>query len=170
MAPTPAGTAPVIDTRFVVGGIYIITFIRTTSVEGGFHWGLYHHTSPSSGTKYHVTNMGPGWLADHGTTTGVMRSHLLVGLKRIGYCSPSSSKEVADIVQSVPLNQVPPGRDVLDCRTWAMHIVGILIARGYVKCSDIQALENEVQIWSEKHHADSHNNRQPRVIEDSTVC
>ena len=67
------------------GGLYVILFIRGDPPEKDtFHWGLYLHKNVANGgTKFHIKNQGSGWIADHGPTSGVFKSFLLVGLFRI---------------------------------------------------------------------------------------
>ncbi len=161
---------PVVDPRLVVGGIYIMVFLRDTPEN--LYWALYHHLTESSGTKYHIKGIGVAWIADHGTTSGVMRSMYLIGVMRIGYCAPQDYHKVDTIVRSVPTDQAPPGYNSLTCRTWALHVVRLLGSgsNDYVRCNDINALEQEVTKWGAENYNSAYVNEQPRPVENSKVC
>ncbi|KAI0649416.1 hypothetical protein C8Q79DRAFT_512159 [Trametes meyenii] len=192
-APTPnqgrVGSSEGIDPRLRVGAIYLVLFIRmdfhpganpstpNAGTERTFHWGLYHHEHPTQGGhKYHIQNVGrgssTGWVSDHKLTRGVMRSMLLAGVLRIGYCPPENAQDLFRIMQSWPLNQNPPGFPQLTCRTWTLHMIRTLSAdpRQYVRCPDIFALENEAVQWGGHQWQGALGAHKPRPIEDSRVC
>ncbi|KAI0360172.1 hypothetical protein OH77DRAFT_1565600 [Trametes cingulata] len=171
--PTMSTTRSPIDTRLIVGGIYLILFLRPNVEDESirdFHWGLYHHLSPVQGKKYHIRSADPGWIADHGLASGFMKSFLLIGLVRIGHSDPAEMEErekaqkttLASIVESFPLDQVPPGYSTLTCRTWTLHIVKLL--------NDDPTHYKEVVEWGLMQWDATSDNRQPRPIIDSNVC
>ncbi|RPD53258.1 hypothetical protein L226DRAFT_540779 [Lentinus tigrinus ALCF2SS1-7] len=169
-----SGQPGIVDERLVVGGIYIILFLRTKSNDQpdacNCHWGLYHHIDPMSGVKYHIKNMGVGWIADHGLTRRAMGSMFLIGLLRIGHCAPQDRGRLQTIVESFPLNQVPPGYGSLTCITWTLHIVNLFRRHQYVRCDDLSALEQEATNMGMAHWGPAYDNVQPRPISDSRVC
>lgn len=64
--------------RLPLNTLYIVLDIRSDPPQpNDFHWGYYFHTSPRGGSKYHMRNLGGGWIPDHGETGGVFKSNFL---------------------------------------------------------------------------------------------
>jgi hypothetical protein len=58
--------------------LYIVLWIRRDPpITNDFHWEFYYHKNASGGTKYHMRNVGGGWLPDLGPTGGVFKSNFL---------------------------------------------------------------------------------------------
>ncbi|KAL4881775.1 hypothetical protein BJY04DRAFT_188099 [Aspergillus karnatakaensis] len=68
-----------------VNNLYIVLWIRDDPPRpNDFHWAYYFHTISSRGTKYHVKDIGNGWIADHAPTGGIFKSlflHVVIKLR-----------------------------------------------------------------------------------------
>ncbi|KAI0794725.1 hypothetical protein C8Q74DRAFT_592118 [Fomes fomentarius] len=156
-------------TRLQVGAIYLLLFIRDRDIAKGFHWALYHHRSAHGGYKFNVKQMGSGWICDSAPNNGIMNSFLLDGALRIGFCDPARADDISWIDQ-VALTVPPAPFDIFTCRTWTLHCVCGLIEQGYVKCSDLSALEQEAKDWAASHHESAHDGILPRPVDDPRLC
>ena len=87
-------TQPTVDLHLQIGGIYLLLFIRDRNLAKGFHWALYHHRTPHGGYKFNVKQMGSGWIGDSAPTNGIMKSFLLDGALRIGFCDPAQADDL----------------------------------------------------------------------------
>lgn len=157
------------DTRLQIGAIYLLLFIRDRDISKGFHWALYHHRSPLGGYKFNVKQMGLGWICDSAPNNGIMNSFLLDGALRIGFCDVSRAAEL-NWIDDVSLTEPPAPFTVFTCRTWTLHCIHGLAKQGFVKCSDIGAVEREAQDWGTVHHKSAHDGKCPRPVEDSKLC
>ncbi|EPQ56783.1 hypothetical protein GLOTRDRAFT_4621, partial [Gloeophyllum trabeum ATCC 11539] len=146
------------------GALYIIIFDR--GVPDSFHWGLYHHTSSDRGIKYHIKQMGSSWIADHGETGGATKSIYLIGFLRIAQVPADKVGDVNHIITNVPYTSVPG----LDCVTWTMESIRRLVNAGFVRCSKLAELQDEVQAFAVAEHENAEQNKQPRPIQDSRLC
>ncbi|KMU85036.1 hypothetical protein CIHG_02819 [Coccidioides immitis H538.4] len=60
--------------RLPLNTLFIVLYIRSDPPQSNdFHWGYYFHTSAQGGLKYHMRNLGGGWIPDHGPTGGVFQ-------------------------------------------------------------------------------------------------
>lgn len=155
-----------------IGGLYVILFIRGfPPQQDNFHWGLYLHTTPNSGTKYHIKNQGSGWITDHGTTHGVFKSFLLVGLFRIADISASWEDYVDRTLRSYDSQVNTPG---VTCKVWLFWVLGLLTkeSNGYtvLKCNSLTELEREILDWGNLKAPGAANNEQPRSLAASRIC
>ncbi|KAJ5908485.1 hypothetical protein N7495_001167 [Penicillium taxi] len=67
-----------------VNSLYVVLFIRADPpLPDDFHWAFYFHCSETGGTKYHIKNLGSGWMPDHAPNTGIFKEFLLVGLFKV---------------------------------------------------------------------------------------
>lgn len=58
--------------------LYIVLWITGDQPQADrFHWGFYFHQDERGGTKYHIKNLGAGWIADHGRTGALFKSAFL---------------------------------------------------------------------------------------------
>ncbi|KAF2498185.1 hypothetical protein BU16DRAFT_536245 [Lophium mytilinum] len=145
------------------GGLYVVLFIQNVPPpKNDFHWGLYlHKDKDKGGTKYHIwdPNRDWVWVADHGTTTGLFKSHALVGLFQVARVCPELECEVDSAARSFDdtLNQRPG----IGCDVWLFWVLELLREpRGadryqILKCTDLKALEEEVLAWGNMHIEDA---------------
>ncbi|KZT03438.1 uncharacterized protein LAESUDRAFT_683965 [Laetiporus sulphureus 93-53] len=113
--------------------------------------------------------MGEGWICDSAPNSGIMKSFLLDGALRIGFCDPART-DALDWVDEVSLTEPPPPFDTFTCRTWTMHCITGLVNQGFVKCHDVDALEQEAEKWATVHHSSAHAGIMPRPVEDAQTC
>ncbi|KAL4921964.1 hypothetical protein BDW62DRAFT_99385 [Aspergillus aurantiobrunneus] len=125
----------------------ISLFIRADPpLPNDFHWALYHPTTPTSGTKYHITNEGHGWIAGHSRESppGHLKSFLLVGLIRIASVNTNTgdpddlNSKIDGILRSHDnkLND----KDGVTCRTWLLEMLGILYREGSCGTFDAEGI------------------------------
>lgn len=137
-----------------------------------FHWGLYFHTSPQKGRKYHIVNNVPNneyiWIPDHGETSGVFKFKNLCVLIQIADLSLEKVNVVDKVIRSMDteLYQYPG----ITCRLWVMSIVDILSQLGLIKCPNLDDLEAECKTIGNNHHIDVIQMNQPRSVVRSQVC
>ena len=106
-------------------GLYFILFIRDDPPQpNDFHWGLYlHRDADTGGTKYHIKQQGIGWITDHGTTAGVFKSFLLIGLFRIADIPPGWEAHLDRTIRTYDNQINTPG---VDCRVWLFWVLELL--------------------------------------------
>ncbi|KAF2796642.1 hypothetical protein K505DRAFT_335024 [Melanomma pulvis-pyrius CBS 109.77] len=157
-----------LDDTLKVNGLYIMLFLRTSPhTTNNFHWGLYLHRNPQQGgTKYHIKNQGSGWIADHGPTSGVLKSFLLVGLLQIA-AIPNNWEDHVD-QQLRTYDSVLNDLSDMTCRVWIFLVLALLQkeVNGYkiLKCTDLTALEADIMAWGNQNAASADANHQPRPV------
>ncbi|KAF5314343.1 hypothetical protein D9619_011900 [Psilocybe cf. subviscida] len=154
------------------GGIYLLLYIRDTDIAQGFHWALYHHHDGGrGGYKFNIRNFGgSGWICDSAPAANIMAGFLLAGALRIGHCDPGRAGEDLVWIDSVDLSVAPEPYGVLTCRTWTLGCVRGLVARGVVRCADVDKLEEEAGRWGVAQHRGAREGEQPRPVADSVSC
>ena len=149
--------------------LYIVLWIRNDPpIANDFHWGMYYHKTKKAGTKYHMKNLGPGWIADHGTTSGVFKSQFLCVLIEIGTISADNEGTLDRIMRSYDdtANTIPG----FTCRVWVLMILPHLIQLGLLRCSDLAGLEQECFIFGNECMNAAAGNDQPRPVRVSRRC
>ena len=149
--------------------LYIVLYIRRDPpIADDFHWVFYYHKTTNGGTKYHVKNLGSGWIADHGTTGGMMKEQFLCVLIEIGSL-PADKEETLDrIMRSHDgLANSTPG---ITCRVWLFVILSLLIQDGLLHCNDLVALQQECFDFGNASMTSAANNNQPRPVKVSSRC
>lgn len=85
--------------------LYIILWIRRDPpITNDFHWGFYYHKNASGGTKYHMRNVGGGWLPDHGPTGGVFKSNFLCVLVQIASIPADEEQRLDQLMRTYDSN------------------------------------------------------------------
>lgn len=157
-------------------GLFVLLFLRTDlPVQNDFHWALYlHGDSSSGGTKYHIKQQGSGWITDHGTTYGVFKSFLLIGLFQIATIRAGWESYVDSQLRTYDPWINTPG---ISCDIWVFWVLRLLQqpVNGYriLNCDDLDELANEIKEWGNGYSAAAVANRQPRPIGRSSkshVC
>ncbi|KZV65740.1 hypothetical protein PENSPDRAFT_677277 [Peniophora sp. CONT] len=113
--------------------------------------------------------MGSGWISDSAPNNGIMKSFLLDGALRIGFCDPAHANELSWI-DEVDLTQPHAPYDIFTCRTWTLHCVRGLVKQGFVQCGDVDGLEQEAKDWAAHHHKSANDGLMPRPVGDSRTC
>ncbi|GAD93076.1 hypothetical protein TRV_00572 [Paecilomyces variotii No. 5] len=149
--------------------LYIVLWIRSDPPQpNDFHWGYYFHVNSQGGLKYHMRNFGGGWIPDHGSTAGVFKSNFLCVLIRIATVPEASHGRLDQIMRSRDgdVNSIPN----VTCRVWLMTILQTLAQNGIVRCSNIDALQQECIGFGNEYSAAAASNTQPRPVVGSRLC
>ena len=156
--------------KLEVGRIYVLLFVRSHPPKADdFHWGIYAHTEKKGGRKYHIKTLGNGWIADHGPTSGVFKSFLLVGLFHIATIPAEQTWfDYLDEIMRTYDNQL--NNTGTTCRVWSLWIFQLLQSHNILLCSDLDALEAEIFEFGNKYAADAADGKQPRPIKTSKIC
>ncbi|KAF8062228.1 hypothetical protein FPV67DRAFT_261669 [Lyophyllum atratum] len=178
--------------ELVSGGLYIFMTMRADF--GDCHWGLYlHHNTtvvavppnlhnnalPSAvkhrtihrGKKYHVRNLGEGYIPDHQVVGDMLSTLFLVGLLRIGTIQDSAVADVDNIISALDdqVHELSKGNSIY-CRTWVVGIIRQLVERGYLATN---ATDNHVWAHVEdfgvKEWGSAEKAVQPRPIATSSL-
>ncbi|OQE17338.1 hypothetical protein PENSTE_c021G09850 [Penicillium steckii] len=156
--------------RLTPYGLYIVLWANDRPPQKyRFHWGLYFHTSPTQGLKYHIVNDDEdAWKAAHGETRGVFKSLQLCALVHIATIQPDARDDVDHIIKSLDgeLNEYPG----ITCRVWVMMIVQLLACRRFLYCPLADDLEYECMEIGNCCQIDVITGRQPRSVIKSQVC
>lgn len=149
--------------------LYIVLYLRSDPPEpNNFHWGFYFHGEHVGGWKYHMRNLGDGWIADHGTSSGVFKSTFLCVLIQIADIPSAKRDQLDQIMRSRDgdVNSIPG----MSCRVWLLEILHQLAQQGLVRCSDCKALEQECFRIGNHHSYGASKNNQPRPVVKSELC
>ncbi|OJD10819.1 hypothetical protein ACJ73_09685 [Blastomyces percursus] len=150
--------------RLPLNTLYIVLWIRSDPPRpNDFHWGYYFHTTPRLGLKYHVN----GWITDHGSTGGVFKSNFLCVLVEIASVPPAKHSHLDQVIRSRDrdLNSIPD----VTCRVWLVVILQALIQAGVVRCSSVEALQQECMAFGNQYSAAAAENIQPRPVVRSRI-
>ena len=151
------------------GKLYIGLWIRDDPPQpNDFHWGFYHHKHGHGGTKYYIANINQGWIAIHGSTTGVFKSVFLCMLIQIGSIHIGKEEELDRIMRSYDdrVNSIPG----MTCRVWIFTILPHLIEAGLLHCDDLDALQQECFEFGNVYRMSARDNDQPRPVIVSNTC
>ena len=172
MQPSSTVTNP---NTLVQDSIYAMLFLHGFGdVPGMYHWAIYHHKNEKEGGfKYHIRNLGMGWITDHGKVHGALRQMYLVGMVRIGSTKKSSEQSETDdstigkIITEKDSFINEPG---VTCKTWALSALHRLASSGYIFSEDIAALDKEIVAFGDKYQRDAVDGIQPRPVQASSIC
>ncbi|PBK75498.1 hypothetical protein ARMSODRAFT_949751 [Armillaria solidipes] len=121
--------------------------------------GLYHHSSEKAGTKFHIRNLGEGWIEGHEVTSGIQKDFLLMGFLKIGKIDALAEVRLRSLVSSVPYNTAG-----VTCRTWVLGALRNCIDAGFIKGNAPHQLESEAKAFGYSQFDDTVANVQPRPI------
>lgn len=115
-----------------------------------------------------MTNLGGGWIPDHGATGGVFKSNFLCVLIEIARIPQAKHSQVDQIMRSHDgdVNSIPS----VTCRVWVMAILQKLILNGIVQCSNCDALQQECMGFGNQYSDAAAANDQPRPVVKSRLC
>lgn len=149
--------------------LYIVLWIRRDPpIANDFHWAFYYHKTATGGTKYHMKNLGGGWIADHGSTGGVFKSQFLCVLVEIGSIPADKEGTLDQIIRSRDCSaNTTPG---FTCRVWVFVILPLLVQFGLLRCNDLADLQQEYFDFGNAHMNSAASNDQPRPVEVSSRC
>ncbi|KAL4779884.1 hypothetical protein BJX76DRAFT_339536 [Aspergillus varians] len=165
-------------TTLLPNTLYIAIFIRADPpIPDDFHWALYHPTTTTHGTKYHISNESNGWIAAHSreSPSSILKTFLLAGLIRVA----DVNTDTADLDGSNVLNSRIDtllrskdanlnDKDGVTCRTWLLEMLRLLDKEGLlrdVRCGgDVERLEREVKQWGNGLAEGAVRNVQPRPV------
>ncbi|EMD31211.1 hypothetical protein CERSUDRAFT_163292 [Gelatoporia subvermispora B] len=145
-----------------LGGLYIALYARATPND--YHWAIYHHWSENRGMKFHIRNLGQGWIAEHGPTRDIMKQFLLMGLMKIAVVTYEHSQSLQDIITAVPYNS--PN---VTCRTWVLDALRHTISSGIVPEFSLEQVEIDAKAFGSSQFDDTARNVQPRPTTTSSV-
>ena len=158
-----------------VGGIYVILLAKEESPEpNDFYWGLYVHSDPVGGMVYHIKDYGTGFRPEHGYTTRILDSHLLIGLFRVADITLPWHAVVDRVIRTYDNSLNYPGRTT-SCKFWVLNILALLIqptSTGYrvVNCHNLPILEQEIRDWGNRMAHEKRHKREARLIGSSRIC
>lgn len=149
--------------------LFIVLFIRSDPPPANdFHWGFYYHKNAAGGTKYHIRNMGSGWIPDHASTGGVFKSNFLCTLIKIADVPAAKESQLDSAMRAYDnsLSTIPG----LTCRVWLFTVMALLVQYGVVRCNDLNALQTECMSIGNQHRLGAAANNQPRPVAAATLC
>jgi hypothetical protein len=149
--------------------LYIVLYLRSDPpIHSDFHWGFYYHKESTGGTKYHVKNIGSGWVPDHGPTGGVFKSNFLCVVIEIATIPPNKEQLLDQLMKTYDHNL--NDTQGITCRVWVMKILALLVQHGLAACSDLPGLQAECFNFGNQHMATAVSNDQPRPVVVSIKC
>ncbi|RMZ78775.1 hypothetical protein DV738_g3676, partial [Chaetothyriales sp. CBS 135597] len=147
--------------------LYIGLWLRNNIPNSNdFHWGFYYHRDDKGGTKYHIKNMGSGWITDHAHTGGALKSQFLCVYVQIGSIPADKEGQLDQLVRSYDgsINTIPG----ITCRVWIFLVVQRLVEAGLLRCHDLASLERECLAFGNECSSSALKNDQPRPIKVSS--
>ncbi|KAJ5778484.1 hypothetical protein N7520_001730 [Penicillium odoratum] len=142
--------------RLPLNSLFIVLWIRSDPPrQNDFHWGHYFHTSAMGGTKYHMRNLGGGWMPDHGPTGGVFKSNFLCVLVQVAIVPGTLYGQLDQTMRSHDgdVNSIPG-----------------VTCRGFARYSNVEALLQECMGIGNQYRASAAINQQPRPVVRSRLC
>ncbi|CAG7919127.1 unnamed protein product [Penicillium olsonii] len=158
-----------------VGGLYVILLAKEEPPEpNDFHWGLYLRSDAMGGVAYHIKDRGDGYQPEHGYTSGILSSRLLVGLFRVADISLPWHPTVDRVIRTYDSSLNYPGRST-SCKFWVLNILTLLIQptdTGYqiVNCQNLPILEQEIRDWGNRMSQRKMFQHEPRPVDSSKIC
>lgn len=155
--------------RLPPNALFIVLWIRSDPPrQNDFHWGYYFHSGPQGGTKYHMKNIGGGWIPDHGPTGGVFKSNFLCVLIQVATIPETARSSLDQIMRSHDgdVNNIPG----VTCRVWLVKTLEKLIQHGLVRCGSPDELQQECMSFGNQYSPGAAINQQPRPVVRSRLC
>lgn len=150
---------------FQENSLYIGLYVRDTE-PGTYHWSLYMHHSGSSGKKYHIRNIGSGWMGEFEIIKGALKEMLLIGYLRIAAISDDNSLSQADqIIESTRYDV-----EGVTCRIWLLDAVKKMIDARIVRCGSLEGLEEEAKAFGAANFSGAGLKASSPAVVDSKVC
>ncbi|KAJ5807989.1 hypothetical protein N7474_009258 [Penicillium riverlandense] len=152
-----------------LNSLSIVLYIRADPPKpNDFHWAYYFHIKPSSGVKYHVSNLSGGWLAEHASKSAIFKEGFLCALVQIATVPEEAHARLDEIMRSHDgdINSIPG----ITCRVWLFAILKKLVDEGIVNCPSIEELQEECMEIGNRVSLDAARNVQPRPVVRSRFC
>jgi hypothetical protein len=134
--------------------VVAIFHVDTLSEPIEFHWAFFvQYPGKEHGLKLHATDISDYWEFDTWPFT-LSSSESVAAAVVIGQVPPNRTiEDLERILKSIPMDVVPVEdshwADKFDCRIWLREGVRRLVREGWIKCRDVNALEDEVQMYGE---------------------
>lgn len=118
---------------FELNGLYILLSDRGDK-SYTFHWRLYLHQSPTSGSIYHLLNdIDPTiWRFEHLPDQTVIYDPSLLGALKIGVLDPTLHAHFLERLHQIPLVDSVRFRERITCRVWLKEALFALDDEGYI--------------------------------------
>ncbi|KAJ5272682.1 hypothetical protein N7478_007807 [Penicillium angulare] len=158
---------------FNINSLYILLYIGHDPPQpNNFHWAFYFHRDhQQGGTKYHVKDIGQGWIADHSDIRFIMKEFLLVGLFKIADV-PHGQEDFLD--QTMRTFDDKLNTPETTCRVWILWVFDILQqprdGQRILKSNDLAKLEIEIKEWGNQCAMSAARNEQPRPVCAPLLC
>ncbi|OCH89361.1 hypothetical protein OBBRIDRAFT_667755 [Obba rivulosa] len=149
-------------TMLQANSLYLAIYARDTPDD--YHWALYYHGTADGGTKFHIRNLGQGWIAEHEQTNSIMKQFLLIGLMKFASIRPDAVKALHDTIVAVPYNA--PG---INCRTWVLDAIQAVMSAGLIHHFSLDQLETEAKVFGFNQFDAAVQNVQPRPVTTSVI-
>lgn len=151
--------------------LYVALYLHGFGTESfKFHWALYFHDEThNGGIKYHIRDIGAGWMPEHGHKGGIAKEAFLVGLIEVARNVLEDWHAVLDTLARAGdgvLNATPG----ITCRTWALDVLSRLIDAGLMENCDLGILEQEILGMGEEWRPSALLAELPRPIRSSRLC
>lgn len=149
--------------------LYIFLWIRNDPPRtNDFHWGFYLHTHAQGGVKYHIRNIGDGWIPDHGQTGEVLKTMYLCVLIEVANVPETMYGVLDDTMRSLDgnLNAISG----MTCRVWVLIVVKRLIELGVIRCESEEVFQEECMMFGNMFSAQAAENLQPRPVVRAQFC
>lgn len=149
--------------------LYVLLYMRGEDASNGFHWALYLHLDSDSdtgrrqgGLKYHIRDVGQGWMTDHVSTLGVHNELFLIGAVGIARVPKTRREDLDRLVKQddAELLTIP----VLTCRTWVLRVLDRLHDAGLVQESS-EEVEKRAKAFAVEHFGSALLAQQPRPVQ-----
>lgn len=151
--------------------LYVVLYLHGFGIESfKFHWALYFHDEThNGGIKYHIRDIGAGWIPEHGHKGGIAKEAFLVGLIEVARNVLEEWHAMLDTLAraSDEVLNATPG---VTCRTWALDVLLRLIDAGLMEGCDLGILEQEILGIGEEWRPAALLAELPRPIRSSRIC
>ncbi|KAI9824160.1 MAG: hypothetical protein M1819_000923 [Sarea resinae] len=153
--------------------LYILTYLeRPTYAPDALHWVIYIYLEPAhGGMKLQIGQAGPRTTmlsTHHGPIKDVTRQIGLIGAVRVARLAPGSYVGLNRICQQNDdyINAVPG----MNPRLYVAQTLERLKSYGLIKCDDVEALLDEIRVWSNANQQSAVCAVFPRPVVDSVHC
>ncbi|KAJ5189958.1 hypothetical protein N7491_008000 [Penicillium cf. griseofulvum] len=121
------------ELTFEINGLYILLSDRGDK-SYTFHWRLYLHQSPTSGSIYHLLNdIDPTiWRFEHLPDQTIIYDPSLLGALKIGVLDSILHAHFLERLRQIPIVDSVRFRERITCRVWLKEALFMLDDEGYI--------------------------------------